>query len=376
MKIIFFENCVSPHQLPYMEVLAEHHDVTLVAPEWNLQERSQMGWNAQEDKSRLTICIAPSDEKVRALLAASEKEPLTCIFAGIACFKEVKHWLQLSLAYDVKRGVVTEAPYTYRWPLWVHRLSFLYRDYRFCQYIDYIFAIGHECESYYRSWSKRWKVVPFAYCVSDPVNSLSALSAQSEKSEDASDIYKICFVGSLSRRKNVKLLLEAVALLAETHPEAYAHCQLTLVGDGEERPMLEALVDRYHLADHVKFWGTLPMEEARKLIAQNHVLVLPSLHDGWGAVVNEALMAGTRVWCSNRCGAKDLIANSTRGEVFGGHDVAHLCQIMANDYKQFAQQPHTEAQRTEIRQWALEHIGAEAVAKKMEEALRMHEIGA
>ena len=45
-------------------------------------------------------------------------------------------------------------------------------------------------------------------------------------------------------------------------------------------------------------------------------LVLPSRHDGWGAVVSESLMAGTPVICSDHCGAAGVVQASGVGGVF------------------------------------------------------------
>ena len=49
---------------------------------------------------------------------------------------------------------------------------------------------------------------------------------------------------------------------------------------------------------------------------QCDLLVLPSLFDGWGAVVNEALQAGMRVLCSTACGAASLLDGRQRGGSF------------------------------------------------------------
>lgn len=55
------------------------------------------------------------------------------------------------------------------------------------------------------------------------------------------------------------------------------------------------------------------MSEVPEFMQHNDVLILPSLHDGWGAVVNEAMTLGLYVIVSDRCGAKALIADETDG---------------------------------------------------------------
>lgn len=52
------------------------------------------------------------------------------------------------------------------------------------------------------------------------------------------------------------------------------------------------------------------------LLVCQDVFVLPSIHDGWGAVLNEALQAGLYTICSDRCGGKEMLSESWRGKVF------------------------------------------------------------
>ena len=46
------------------------------------------------------------------------------------------------------------------------------------------------------------------------------------------------------------------------------------------------------------------------------LLILPSKLDGWGAVTNESLLAGTPVLCTNTCGSSVLLDGRIRGESY------------------------------------------------------------
>lgn len=96
----------------------------------------------------------------------------------------------------------------------------------------------------------------------------------------------------------------------------------TLVGDGPERSKLEKLAQKNGV--NARFLGTKPMKVVPNIMQQNDVLILPSLHDGWGAVVNEAMSLGLYVIVSDRCGAKALIADETDGLIFKSKDVSSL----------------------------------------------------
>ncbi len=154
------------------------------------------------------------------------------------------------------------------------------------------------------------------------------------------------------------------------HREACKTCRLVLVGDGPEHASLEKMVKKEGLEDIVTFTGTLPMSSARQIISQSHVLILPSLYDGWGAVVNEALMEGTMVYCSDKCGASVLIDAPSRGRIFSPKDSAALAKFLWNDYGFFLDEKKSSHRREALRSWAEQNIGPEAMAKRMEEALK------
>jgi len=370
MNLIFFQNCVSPHQVPYIKVLAKRHCVTLVAPCITIDERVAMGWAEQQAVcGDINLLIAPTDQQVNALLETALESSIrtVCLFSNITGFKEVKHWLDLSLNYEVYRGVITEAPITYRWPLWMHKIKFVLRDLKYRKYIQYIFAIGEGCADYYRGWGSHWRVVDFAYCVDNVTIDQTFVD---KKIQSLSKNFNMCFVGSLSKRKNVKVVLEALVQLRHKHLDTFRITHLTIVGDGPERKTLEQYVLSHNMEEHIHFVGTMPMQEVRQLLAYQDVLVLPSLYDGWGAVVNEALMVGTQVWCSNQCGAKSLIGEEgPLGKVFNPKDPRGLMQIIWNDHGFFLKSETVSARRAKIIQWAMETISPEAIASIMEDAL-------
>ncbi len=363
MRLLFFQNCVSPHQMPYIENLALRHQVTVIVPYITDESRQMMGWGHYETHSPVRIMVTPSNEEVHTLLEEAYNGRTIAFFSGISAFKDVKRWFLMSLDYEIERAVITEAPYTFKYPLWMHKLRFLLQDYRYIKYINYLFAIGAHCEEYYRIWNGSWKVVPFDYCVAPrPEGTPIPLVGK--------DTVNFCFVGSLDRRKNVKVIIKAFSTFMHKHREACKTCRLVLVGDGPEHASLEKMVKKEGLEDIVTFTGTLPMSSARQIISQSHVLILPSLYDGWGAVVNEALMEGTMVYCSDKCGASVLIDAPSRGRIFSPKDSAALAKFLWNDYGFFLDEKKSSHRREALRSWAEQNIGPEAMAKRMEEALK------
>jgi len=116
---------------------------------------------------------------------------------------------------------------------------------------------------------------------------LEAIRAQ-EKSDLRSDII---FAGRLLAHKNVDVLLRAVALLTEECPRL--RCRI--VGEGPERLRLEALSAELGLADHVVFHDFFPGTEIYGVMKSATVFALPSVREGFGAVVLEANCCGLPV---------------------------------------------------------------------------------
>ena len=155
------------------------------------------------------------------------------------------------------------------------------------------------------------RLVPFAYSVA-PATELVVPRPRPH--------FTIVFVGQLIHRKAVDLLLRALAKIKKL---AWS---LLLIGDGPERVALKALSLRLGIADRCQFLGNQSNAEVRRVLPSVDLVVLPSRFDGWGAVVNEALGAGTPVICSSRCGAADLLSRPEAGCVV----TAEKCELLAS----------------------------------------------
>jgi glycosyltransferase involved in cell wall biosynthesis len=138
------------------------------------------------------------------------------------------------------------------------------------------------------------------------------------------------------------------------------------VGDGESRSIWERLAVDWQISDRVTFTGVLPNTEAKAVLGSLDLFVLPSRFDGWGVVVNEALMQGVPVLCSDRCGARDLLAESWRGGVFRAGSAASLAEVLAT---WIARGKRTTELTERIKTWS-HCIDGESVAEYFAAVLR------
>jgi len=133
-------------------------------------------------------------------------------------------------------------------------------------------------------------------------------------------------------KKNLHLAIDAYARYRQAAgADARA---LHLCGSGELEESLRADVARRGLTG-VEFRGWLGAEAVAKVLATSLTLILPSVEEQWGLVVNEALAMGVPILCSDNVGARDsLVRTAVNGYVFesdNGEGLAHLMTRMATD---------------------------------------------
>ncbi len=114
-------------------------------------------------------------------------------------------------------------------------------------------------------------------------------------------------VGHLIERKRNHLTIEALPLLP-------GHT-LLLVGEGPERPALEALANRLGVAAHVRFEGAVPHKDLPRYYTAADVMVLASSREGWANVLLEAMACGTPVVATPAWGSREAVAAPEAGIV-------------------------------------------------------------
>jgi glycosyltransferase involved in cell wall biosynthesis len=113
---------------------------------------------------------------------------------------------------------------------------------------------------------------------------------------------KILFVGGLSQRKGIADLF----IVAE---ELKSHIELTVVGRkaSEDCTALNIALTKHN-------WiPSLPHAEILRLMREHDVLIFPSLFEGFGLVISEAMSQGTPVITTERTAGPDLISNDQNG---------------------------------------------------------------
>lgn len=141
----------------------------------------------------------------------------------------------------------------------------------------------------------------------------------------------ILFASKLLERKRCMDLVQAYLQLLERHADRADQAlrpYLLIVGDGEERPQIEARL-RDANSEGIRMLGFRNQSELPRFYDLCDVFVLPSIHEPWGLVVNEVMNAGRPVIVSDQVGCQpDLVFDGDNGAVFPVQNIAALTDAL------------------------------------------------
>jgi glycosyltransferase involved in cell wall biosynthesis len=348
MHLVFWHNIISPHQTPFMRELAETgNEVVVVASEAMSEDRRQFGWSVPS-LGPARVILGPDPGKVLQIVESSGADSIHLIAGarGTALGRQAA----LACRTSGRRiGIITEAPDPRGLGGHLRWVKYSWERITMGKHFDFILAMGQKGVRWFKLCGyPEPRIFPFAY-VTDRLSGSSG--------GKSGNVFRFLFVGQLISRKGVDFLLRALARTASV--------ELSVIGDGPEREGLQKLALECGIADRVFWHGTMDSAQVQARISDADVLVLPSREDGWGAVVNESLMAGTPVICSTACGASELIQHPWLGTVFQANHIASLVEALAVWSAQGTISPE---QRQRVRNWA-GCIQAPRVARYVAEVL-------
>lgn len=146
--------------------------------------------------------------------------------------------------------------------------------------------------------------------------------------------FEIISIGSLQPYKGQRYLIEACALLRERGVPV--HCRI--VGGGEEREALEAMIRAARLEGVVELLGPKPQEEVARLLPAAHCYVQPSIvtpsgkMEGIPVALMEALACALPVVATSLSGVPELVRAGETGRLVPPADAKALADALAAVY--------------------------------------------
>ena len=196
------------------------------------------------------------------------------------------------------------------------------------RFLDGIILSNDFANTWYNTYFPKVQTIVFPI-IQKEERIISILSNAHSISEEYVQRYKLqesnilLFVGRLVKVKNLIFLINVFSSYVSLNKNAV----LILVGDGDKKSELMKIVDQLGIKANVIFAGRYENEALYAWYCIADSFILPSVSEVFGAVVNESLIAGVPVLCSNLAGASCLI-NKGNGITFNPDDKEKLLTIL------------------------------------------------
>ena len=345
MRIIFWQNIISPHQLDFLKALSNNFDITLIVEQVQDSYRAKDGWDVPE-YDFLKVVVKPSLDSLDEYFEDSD---IIHVFSGISGYKLVYEGFKKAVKYNAKIGVLSEPINMIGIKGILKLLRGNYQRLKYGEKIGFIAATGDlGIQTYLKFGYNKEKLFQWGYFVD-----YNGPDFQLKKNQAV-------FVGQLTNRKQIIPLTE---LFKEN--KGFGYDEFLILGTGIDEPILKDIINNSQPDFKIRLLGRKQSSETMKIISESKLLVIPSLFDGWAVVVNEALLAGTPIITSDKVGAKILIENSKRGDVFKAGDFYQLKSLI----DKWSKIEYTIEDFRQIQDWANNNISPSIAADYFSEIL-------
>jgi len=152
---------------------------------------------------------------------------------------------------------------------------------------------------------------------------ISRIKTKNSKSENST--FRIVQVGRLKHiHKGQHLLIQAIRQLVYDHRKTNFH--VDFIGDGESFLFLNKLVNDYNLGNYITFLGEKDRDYVYEHLCEYDLLIQPSLCEGFGLTVVEAMAAKISVLVSANEGPMEIIEDGKYGCYFNIENEKELSQ--------------------------------------------------
>lgn len=177
---------------------------------------------------------------------------------------------------------------------------------------------GKRCKTLIYGASKKPHLISFipAIMSSEEIDSAQLMSAEKP---DIKKQFNIVSIGRLHPTKNFELIPKALSELnSRVKFKWHYHC----IGDGTLMPELQELVRQNDLNEQVTFHGAMKFNDAQKILARSHILIMPGVLEGWPKPIAEGWAHNTYPLAANRGNIPDILSTIDKGLIFDANSTS------------------------------------------------------
>jgi colanic acid/amylovoran biosynthesis glycosyltransferase len=187
------------------------------------------------------------------------------------------------------------------------------------RYSRFIVCISHYCRSQIMLFSDPvdWDRLQIVHCGVD--------TQWFQYHEVRQQVKRLLYAGRLAVEKGLPVLFDSLRdLLARGY-----ECELTLLGDGNDRQYLQDLARRLGIGERVVFAGYGSQEQLRESLRRSDLFILPSFAEGVPVSLMEAMACGVPVLSTYVGGIAELVESEQTGLLVPPADCAALSNAIA-----------------------------------------------
>ena len=161
------------------------------------------------------------------------------------------------------------------------------------------------------------------------VNHFYANTRKFKKTFKRDNKFRVLFCGSIEPRKGIHYLLEAFEKLKLDNAELWIIGSLDYL---KKDKLFKKFIDKFN-KENMVFFDTVNSNKLADYFSQCSILVLPSISDGFGLVVIQAMSCKLPVIVSDNTGAKDIIKEGYNGFIVETRNINSLSEKIEYFYK-------------------------------------------
>mgnify|MGYP003289795366 CR=1 FL=1 len=316
MKVVFFSNFLTHHQLPFCLEMQKRlgENYWFVATERLANEQKMLGYDDLNERYPFVLKAYEGEEKKQAALKLAMEADV--VIFGSAPIEYVQERLKKKkITFCYSERLYKSGFSLLRYPVRLMRFFNRYGKYKSFYLLC---ASAYTAADFAKSFcfinkAYKWGYFPEVKVYENPDVLIS------EKKPGS-----ILWAGRFIDWKHPEYVVEVARRL---RADGYTF-HIQMLGNGEKHEEIQKLVSAYGLEPYVTLTGAIPSEQVRSYMEQAQIYLFTSdRHEGWGAVLNESMNSGCTVVASDAIGAVPfLLDNGKNGLTYHSGDVADLYQ--------------------------------------------------